>query len=126
MNRPVVCIIGAMDEEMREFLSHANISKVVQRRTFSVHEGSLLDVPVVMVKCGVGKVFASLITQSVIGEYHPSAVISTGVAGSLSENLRIGDVVVSQDCVQHDMDARAIGFERGRIPKTIKLFPAGF
>src|SRR4051812_27147258 len=109
MGRAGTCIIGAMEEEVAQFLVHARISRTVQRGSFSVHEGSLFDSPVFIVKCGVGKVFASMITQYVIGEYHPSAVISTGVAGSLSESLRIGDVVVSADCVHHDMDARALG-----------------
>ncbi len=114
----VVCILGAMEEEMREFFSQAVITNVVRHQAFTIHEGTLFGVAAVMVKCGVGKVFASLITQSLIDAYRPSAIISTGVAGALSENLRIGDVVVSRDCVQHDMDARAIGFERGRIPYT--------
>ena len=120
-----VCIIGAMDEEITEFLSHAKGSKVVQRKSIQLHEASLFDVPVIVVKCGVGKVFAALITQLVIDEYHPSAIISTGVAGALSSVLAIGDVVVSSDCAQHDMDVRALGFERGHIPFTdLRFFQA--
>jgi adenosylhomocysteine nucleosidase len=121
MSHPV-CIIGAMDEEISEFLAHGIISRKSQRKCFCVYEASLFDYPVIIIKCGVGKVFASLITQYAIGEYQPSAVISTGVAGSLSEKLSIGDVVVSSDCVHHDMDARALGFERGRIPYTEARF----
>jgi len=118
MTHPKVCVIGAMDEEIREFLSHGKILKTVERKTFCVHEVSLFDFSVIVVKCGIGKVFAALITQYVLGEYGPAAVISTGVAGALSAKLRIGDVVVSEDCGQHDMDATALGFERGRIPYT--------
>ncbi len=114
-----------MDEEITEFLSHADVSKVVERKFFRIHEASLFDSPVIIVKCGVGKVFASLITQHVIDAYHPSSVISTGVAGSLSETFSIGDVVVSTDCAHHDMDVRALGFERGRIPFTdLRFFRA--
>ena len=111
-------IIGAMDEEIQEFLSHAEVTKTVEWKIFRIHEANLFGVPVVVMKCGVGKVFASLITQHIIDAYHPSAILSTGVAGALSKNLAIGDVVVSRDCAQHDMDARALGFERGSIPYT--------
>ncbi len=120
-----ICIMGAMEEEIQEFLSHAQVSKTIEWNIFRIYEANLLDVPVVVIQCGVGKVFASLIAQHLIDEYHPSAVISTGVAGALSKQLHIGDVVVSRDCLQHDMDARPIGFERGRIPFTdLRFFKA--
>ena len=124
MSHPGICIIGAMDEEISGFLSQSRISKTIQRKSFLIHEAVLFGFPVTIVKCGVGKVFASLITQHILDAYHPSAVISTGVAGSLSADLRIGDVVVSRDCAHHDMDAMALGFERGRIPYTDLRFLA--
>jgi 5'-methylthioadenosine/S-adenosylhomocysteine nucleosidase len=109
-------IIGAMEEEVAEFLAHAKVTRVTERPHFKVHEGMLFGAPVAIVKCGVGKVFAALITQHLIDRYAPSAVISTGVAGGLSPNLSIGDVVASRDCIQHDMDVAALGFARGHIP----------
>ena len=118
MTRARICVIGAMDEEIAEFLSHAKMLNIVERRSFRFHEASLFGVPVVVVKCGVGKVFAALIAQTLIDTYQPAAVISTGVAGALSKSLRIGDVVVGRDSAHHDMDARALGFMRGHIPYT--------
>ena len=111
-----VAIIGAMDEEVAEFLAHAESQKIIERGTFRVHEAVLFGARVVVVKCGVGKVFAAMVTQHVIDAYGPSAVLSTGVAGGLSPLLNIGDVVVSRDTAHHDMDARALGFARGHIP----------
>ena len=88
-----------------------------------MHEGVLFGAPAAIVKCGVGKVFASLITQYLIDRYAPEAVISTGVAGGLSPRLSIGDVVASRDCIQHDMDVRALGFDRGHIPYSeLRIF----
>lgn len=118
-------IIGAMVEEVEEFLAHAAVDRVVDRGAFHVHEAVLCGVPVAIIKCGVGKVFAAMITQHVIDAYSPAAVISTGVAGGLSKNLSIGDVVVSRDCVHHDLDTRALGFPRGHIPYTdLRFFTA--
>jgi adenosylhomocysteine nucleosidase len=116
--RPRVAIIGAMDEEVSAFLAHAETQRVAERGTFRIHEATLFGVPVVVVKCGVGKVFAAMIAQHLVDACAPSAVISTGVAGGLSPDLAIGDVVVSRDCVHHDMDVRALGFARGHIPFT--------
>jgi adenosylhomocysteine nucleosidase len=118
-------IIGAMVEEVEEFLAHATVSRVVDRGAFHVHEAVMYGVPVAIIKCGVGKVFAAMITQHVIDTYAPVAVISTGVAGGLSPTLSIGDVVVSRDCLHHDLDTRALGFPRGRIPYTDYRFFSG-
>jgi adenosylhomocysteine nucleosidase len=113
--RPVA-VIGAMEEEVAEFLAHAEDTRLTERGIFRIHEGTLFGAPVVVVKCGVGKVFAAMTAQHLVDAYAPSAVISTGVAGGLSPSLGIGDVVVSRDCAHHDMDVRALGFPRGHIP----------
>jgi adenosylhomocysteine nucleosidase len=44
------------------------------------------------------------------------AIVFTGVAGALDPSLDIGDIVISTDCMQHDMDVTALGFPRGIIP----------
>jgi adenosylhomocysteine nucleosidase len=113
-----IAIIGAMEEEVAEFLAHARVTRTVERPHFKVHEAELFGTPVVIVKCGVGKVFAALITQYLADHYPLAGVLSTGVAGGLSADLAIGDVVVSRDCIHHDMDVRALGFVRGHIPFT--------
>jgi adenosylhomocysteine nucleosidase len=120
-----IAVIGAMKEEVAEFLAHATVTRVVDRGAFHVHEALLCGKPVVIIRCGVGKVFAAMITQHVIDAYAPAAVVSTGVAGGLSKDLAIGDVVVSRDCIHHDLDTSALGFPRGRIPYTdLRFFAA--
>jgi 5'-methylthioadenosine/S-adenosylhomocysteine nucleosidase len=66
----------------------------------------------------VGKVSAAMVCEKLIDEYHPRAIIFTGVAGALNQDLEIGDIVVSRDCIQHDLDGQALGFARGTIPYT--------
>lgn len=48
--------------------------------------------------------------------YDVEAVINTGVAGSLRAEINIGDIVVSTDALQHDMDATGFGYEPAEIP----------
>ena len=44
-------------------------------------------------------------------------IINTGVAGSLDAAINIGDIVLSVDALQHDVDATVFGYEPGVIPR---------
>jgi 5'-methylthioadenosine/S-adenosylhomocysteine nucleosidase len=118
---PVV-ILGALDAEVEAFLSHMDQKKVVQAGGLSAHTGTLGGKQVVVCKSGVGKVYAAMTTQWLIQEFQPSAVLFTGVAGALNPNYEVGDIVLAQDCVQYDMDARGLGFSVGTIPYTEMRF----
>jgi 5'-methylthioadenosine/S-adenosylhomocysteine nucleosidase len=118
-------IIGAMDAEVSEFLAHAESISRDEWRGFVFHGVRLSGREAVLVKCGIGKVFSALISQHLIDTYAPAAMIFTGVAGALNPAYDIGDVVVSRDCLQHDVDGRALGFARGNLLYTEwKAFPA--
>lgn len=116
--RRPICIVGAMDAEICEFLKHSNITHEEDWNEFVFRKGKLCDKEVVIVKSGVGKVFAAMVAEKIIDEFNPKAVVFTGVGGGLNPTLEIGDVVVSSDCIQHDLDAEALGFPRGQIPYT--------
>lgn len=81
-------------------------------------KGELCGREIVAVQTGVGKVLAALVTQRLIDEFNPSAIIMTGIAGAVNPDLNRGDIVVGTDSLQHDMDATLFGFERGQIPYT--------
>ena len=120
-----VGILGAMDAEISEFLSHAEKLEHTGWRGFDFHRLRLRGREVILVKCGIGKVFSALVSQHLIDTYLPSALIFTGVAGALNPDYAIGDVVVSRDCIQHDVDGRAMGFARGNLLFTdLKVFAA--
>jgi adenosylhomocysteine nucleosidase len=109
-------IIGAMDEEIRLLLDQ--LQQVTHQRKANTlyHKGTLWGHDVVICKSGVGKVNAAVCAQSMIDTYAVDCVLFTGVAGALATSLHIGDIVVSTDCMYHDMDARALGFALGEIP----------
>ena len=66
---------------------------------------------------GIGKVNAAVCTQILVDDFQAEAVINTGIAGSLKAEINIGDIVVSTDALQHDMDAREFGYPKGQIPQ---------
>lgn len=118
-------LIGAMDEEIELFLDHMKDVRLHEKAGIVFREGEFLGKRVVLCKSGVGKVNAAVCTQMLIDRFAVDAVIFTGVAGALDPVLNIGDIVVSVDCMQHDMDASVLGFPKGTIPFAAKsLFAA--
>ncbi len=118
-------IIGAMEEEVKLIKDRMDIKSTTSIAGMDFLEGSLDGKNVVVVQCGMGKVNAGICAHTLINTFGVSRIINTGVAGSLDNNIDIGDIVVSTDAVQHDFDVSAIGFERGEIPYTgLYAFPA--
>lgn len=112
----MIIIFGAMDSEISEFLSCMQNRQTHLWNGFEHHEGSIAGRQVLVSKTGVGKVMAAMMTQHLIDDYQPKAVLFTGLAGSLQAHIAIGDTVLARDLVQHDMETSGIGFPRGRIP----------
>lgn len=109
-------IIGAMEEEVAELKEKMTVEKTVQKASMEFLQGTLEGKPVVVVRCGVGKVNAAVCTQILVDEFRVDAIVNTGIAGSLKNEINIGDIVLSTDALQHDMDATGFGYEYGMIP----------
>ncbi len=123
--KETIGIIGAMDVEVKTLKEAANITKTTKIAEMEFCEGTLGDRPVVIVKCGMGKVNAGICAHTLINEFNCKKVINTGVAGSLNNKIDIGDIVVSTEAVQHDFDVSFLGFKKGEIPYTgLNAFPA--
>jgi adenosylhomocysteine nucleosidase len=69
----------------------------------------------VLVLARIGKVAAAATTVTLIREFGVDAIVFTGLAGGIGEGVRVGDVVIGQSLVQHDMDARPL-FARHEVP----------
>ena len=63
------------------------------------------------------KVNAAVCTQILADIFEVDMIINTGVAGSLDAAINIGDIVLSVDALQHDVDATVFGYEPGVIPR---------
>lgn len=109
-------IIGAMQEEVETLLGAMENTNAVDRAGSTFYEGTLEGKPVVVVKCGVGKVNAALCVQILCDCYGVSAVVNTGIAGSLSPQLDIGDLVISKQAMYHDFNCHVFGYPVGQVP----------
>ena len=118
-------IIGAMEEEVSALREKLSDAKSVQKASMNFYSGTLNGKEVVVVRSGIGKVNAGICTQILSDLYQVDAVINTGIAGSLKVEINIGDIVISTDTLQHDMDATGFGYEPGVIPRMeTSCFPA--
>ena len=118
-------IIGAMEEEVNSLKEGLSDSKTTTIAGMEFCEGKLDGEEVVIVQCGIGKVNAGICANTLINNFGCTKVINTGVAGSLDNQIDIGDIVVSVDACQHDFTVEAIGFKKGEIPYTgLSAFPA--
>jgi len=118
-------IIGAMDVEVAA-LKDKMTEKAVRTIAGSEYcEGKLEGLDVVIVQCGVGKVNAALCAQILCDCFDITHVVNTGIAGSLNAELDIGDFVISEDALYHDMDATNFGYPMCQVPGLrVLAFPA--
>lgn len=118
-------IIGAMEEEVASLKEKMQIETVVQSASMEFCKGTLEGKEVVVVRSGIGKVNAAVCTQILVDRFQVDAIINTGIAGSLQNEINIGDIVLSSDTMQHDVDATGFGYSFGEIPRMeTSAFPA--
>ena len=64
---------------------------------------------------GIGKVAAATTAAALIERFGVTRIVFTGVAGGMGAGVRVGDVVVASDYLQHDLDASPL-FARWELP----------
>ena len=110
-------IIGAMELEVESLKSEMSVSRIEKKAGMDFYEGTLNGTSVVVVQCGIGKVNAALCVQLLADLFQVTHIINTGVAGSLNAKLDIGDILISVDALQHDMDVTIFGYQPGEVPQ---------
>ena len=117
-------IMGAMSEEIDTILGLMKDTSEIDYGKRRYYCGKINDLNVVLVFSRWGKVAATTTATSLITRFGVDKIIFTGVAGAISNDLSIGDVVISSELYQHDMDARPL-FDKHVIPLTeITFFKA--
>lgn len=118
-------IMGAMDIEVQRLLEAMEAPVKEARAGCEFYIGKLAGLDAVVVRCGIGKVNAAMCAQVLCDRYQVTHLVNTGIAGSLSNALDIGDIVVSQDAMYHDFDCVHFGYPMGRVPGSdVTAFPA--
>lgn len=115
MTNGLTGLIGAMPEEIAALREGLEDAESLQQGAFVFYKGRLEGRDVLLAQCGIGKVNAAALTQLMI-LMGVERVIFTGVAGGVHPDLGVGDIVISTDALQHDVDVTALGYGLGQVP----------
>jgi adenosylhomocysteine nucleosidase len=116
-------ILGAMPHEVALMKRSMSVHRIVETGMRTFHEGIWAGQEVVLVLSRVGKVSAAMTALLLLERFNVTHIVLTGVAGAIDPKLRIGDVVVAEKLVQHDMDASPLpAFQRFEVPLLGKIF----
>ena len=108
-------IIAAMEEELKTLLLTLEDKKEVVVLGKTYYEGRIGQHEVVLVQSGIGKVMSAMSVAILAETFGVDAIINTGSAGAVSEGLAIGDVVIADRLVYHDVDVTAFGYAYGQM-----------
>lgn len=111
----MIGIIGAMQIEIEgitKLMHNTSCKEFAHMRFFS---GKIDNIDCVVALCGPGKVNAAVCSQIMIYKYKPKLILNIGVAGALDKSLNIGDIVLADFVLQHDIDTSAVGDACGFI-----------
>lgn len=108
-------IIAAMEQELRLLVEKllTKSEETVLGNTY--YTGYIGKHELVLVQSGVGKVMSAMSVAILVDHFQVDALINTGSAGAVAEGLAIGDVVVADKLVYHDVDLTAFGYDYGQM-----------
>lgn len=111
-------LICTLKREMEQVKKSMNMEDKVYRAEREFYKGVLAGKKVILVRSPMGKVNNAITAQLLASHFNVDTIISIGFAGALDESLKIGDVVVSTDAIQHDFGTvKPYGFIWGRSPE---------
>ena len=117
----MIAILSAMREEMQALVDQLQNSKTYTKGKRRYHTGSLFGKDVVLAFSRWGKVAAATTATQVINDFKLSELLFSGVAGAVSDRLRIGDIVIGEKLFQHDIDATPL-FQSFEVPLLNKTY----
>lgn len=110
-----LAILSALPEEQYGLADVLQDAREVQRAGRRFIQGQWQGRDVVLGLTGIGKVAAATTTTTLVEHFGIQKLVFTGVAGGIGPGVHVGDVVVAQQFLQHDMDVRPL-FPRWQVP----------
>ncbi len=101
-------IMGAMPEEVAQLCSRLTGRTEEEYAGVRYHKGALGGKELVVCCAGMGKANAASTTQVLITKYGAERIIFSGIAGNMSSEIGIGDVVIGSTVVYHDAEVDMI------------------
>ena len=112
-----IAIMGAMPEEIEPLLAKVENINRVEYANNSYYEATYKGKELVIAYSKIGKVFASLTATILLEKFSCDTLLFSGVAGAISPDLNIGDLIIADGLCQHDLDIVAFGHPYGYVPE---------
>lgn len=112
-----IAIMGAMPEEIAPILEKLGEYKTTKYAKNTYYEATYKGVELVIAYSKIGKVFSTLTATTMIEHFGAEKLLFSGVAGAVSADLKVGDLVVATKLSQHDLDISAFGHPFGYVPE---------
>lgn len=113
-------LIIAMDKELAPLVQNEEVERET-RKNLTFYKFGIGDENCVAIRSGIGKVNAAYAATVLINEFNPDVIVSTGISGGLGRNNLL-DLVVSEKCVQYDVDTSALGDPVGLVSTINKIY----
>jgi adenosylhomocysteine nucleosidase len=119
-----IAVIGAMEEEIEVLKNKMTAVTTAMLGCCEYYQGELNGKTIILTKSGIGKVAAAVATTLLINNFKPDLIINTGSAGGYDSDLKVGDIVISDEVRFHDIDVTAFGYEIGQMAQQPAAFKA--
>ncbi|SFV75004.1 Menaquinone via 6-amino-6-deoxyfutalosine step 2 [hydrothermal vent metagenome] len=112
-----IAIMGAMPEEIEPILKKVGDYTTIEYAKNKYYQATYKETKLIIAGSKIGKVFSALTATTMIEHFGADILLFSGVAGAVSPELKIGDLVVATKLVQHDLDITAFGHPYGYVPE---------
>ncbi|MFD1394600.1 5'-methylthioadenosine/adenosylhomocysteine nucleosidase [Kroppenstedtia eburnea] len=119
-----IAIISAMPEEVEPLRQQLGIGEPEQVGGLELSMTEWNGLQVITAVSGIGKAQAGACMQYLITRHHPTEVVNIGAAGALSDQLRIGDLVLVEESIYHDVDCTGVGQPPHTFPGVPRVIPS--
>ena len=113
-----IAILGAMEIEIKPFLEKIKNYKTIKHGHNNYYIVNYNGNELILAYSRIGKVFSAITATIMIEKFNADIVLFTGVAGGIGDNIKVGDIILATDTVQHDVDITAFGHPKGKIPNS--------
>ena len=115
--------MGAMPEEVEPIVAKLDDLQETVYGANTYYEGVYNGQEVVVAYSKIGKVFATLTATMLVEKFGCDKLLFSGVAGAISNELNIGDLIIADGLCQHDLDITAFGHPFGYVPEGEVCIP---
>ena len=112
-----IAIMGAMREEIDPILESVGTYEMLEHAGNVFYTCTYKNHELVIAYSKIGKVFSAITASVMLERFGAEVLLFSGVAGGISKELKIGDLIMASALCQHDVDITVFGHPYGFIPE---------